>query len=112
MTESLDIMFVIESTFSDYKPLLPQRSTKEFQEIPYFLQLERKFMGAWLRLITNPGGDLRNFEKILDETNSSLEKFDGPYFLGTEVRIFPFSQNLESGFFSRTSHCPMLSHLQ
>ncbi|KAL2650431.1 hypothetical protein R1flu_018559 [Riccia fluitans] len=84
LTESLDIMLYLESKFSDKNPLLPRPGTPKWSVLDELLRLERRLFGAWLSRIKGRSGE---FDSAMDAVNKALQKFDGPYFLGTELSL-------------------------
>lgn len=94
LTESLDIMLILEEKFANNTPLLPKRGTPEFAALEGLLNLERKLFGAWLTRLTRSWGDMGAFETTMDSVNSALQKFNGPYFLGSQVPLFSHSFGL------------------
>nr|QFS19062.1 glutathione S-transferase 1 [Apopellia endiviifolia (species B)] len=87
VTESLDIMFILEERFPNNYPLLPERGTPEFAAVDALLKLERKLFGAWLSRLTQSRGDNGAFEATMDRVNCALQRFKGPYFLGIQFSL-------------------------
>lgn len=83
LTESLDIMLLLESKFSDKNPMLPRPGSPQWSSLDGLLQLERRLFGAWLSRLKGKSGA---FDSTMDTVNAALNKFGGPYFLGPEVR--------------------------
>lgn len=83
VTESMDIMFLIEERFPDRNPLLPS----DLGVVEELLRLERKLFGAWLNRLKGSWGDMGAFEKTMDRVDEALGRSGGPYFLGKEVRF-------------------------
>lgn len=85
ITESMDIMFLIEETFQvPYKRMIPTDDNDMMQAFHRFIRLERVLMGAWLGCLRGPMaqqergvGPLVETLKILE---ASLGEFAGPYF--------------------------------
>lgn len=86
LTESLDIMFILEEKFPNNTPLLPKQGTPEFAALDGLLKLERKLFGAWLGRLTRSWGD-SGFETTMDSANAALKKLNGPYFLGSQFSL-------------------------
>jgi glutaredoxin len=84
VTESMDIMFLIEQRFPDHNPLLPSDGP-ELAAVDPLLQLERRLAGAWLNRLRSSWPDMNGFENTMDKVNSALQQFGGPYFLGSKV---------------------------
>lgn len=85
VTESMEIMFLIESQFPEDNPLLPAEGSPEMKAVEPLLQLERALAGAWLSRLRSSWPDMNGFENAMDKVNSALMKFGGPYFLGSKV---------------------------
>lgn len=84
VTESMDIMFLIEQRFPEHNPLLPSGGA-ELAAVEELLGLERRLFGAWLNRLKSSWPDLNGFEKTMDKVNLALQRFGGPYFLGNMV---------------------------
>lgn len=85
VTESLDIMFLLESTFqSPYKKTIPIEDDDMMQAFRRYMRLERIFIGSWLNALRGPPGSLtqaiQTVHHTLDVVERSLAEFDGPYF--------------------------------
>jgi len=81
MTESLDIMALLDDTFPEI-PTLPPRDSDAFQRARSLLQLERKLFSTWCDYVFRGGwGSKRKFEGCLDEVDAALAKTKGPWFL-------------------------------
>lgn len=87
ITESMDIMFLIEQRFPDHNPLLPSGGP-ELAAVDSLLGLERRLAGAWMNRLRSSWPDMNGFENTMDKVNSALQRFGGPYFLGSKVRQF------------------------
>lgn len=85
VTESMDIMFLIEHKFPDHNPLLPSGGP-ELAAVDSLLGLERRLAGAWMNRLRSSWPDMNGFENTMDKVNSALQRFGGPYFLGSKVR--------------------------
>jgi glutathione S-transferase len=48
VTESSVIMFLLEDTFPDHKPLLPPAGSPQRARAEQLMRLERRFFGDWL----------------------------------------------------------------
>eukprot|EP00271_Cylindrocystis_brebissonii_P002247 TRINITY_DN12698_c0_g1_i1.p1 TRINITY_DN12698_c0_g1~~TRINITY_DN12698_c0_g1_i1.p1 ORF type:complete len:542 (-),score=62.11 TRINITY_DN12698_c0_g1_i1:485-2110(-) len=89
LTESLDILLVLEQLFPapKYTPLLPPADdVAGRQAASRLLQLERQVMGAWLQWLTGRGSS-QAFEAAMDRTNKALLERGGPYFMGEKVSL-------------------------
>ncbi|CAM6107171.1 unnamed protein product [Calypogeia fissa] len=87
LTESMDIMKRLEEKFPNNNPLLPNLEAPEFAVVDELLELERHLTGAWInRLISSDGND-GSFELAMDRVNAALQRFSGPYFLGSEFSL-------------------------
>lgn len=84
LTESLDIMLLLESKFSDKNPMLPRPGSPQWSSLDGLLQLERRLFGAWLSRLKGKSGA---FDSTMDTVNAALNKFGGPYFLGPEFSL-------------------------
>jgi len=85
VTESMDIMFLLEERFPEKNPLLPSGG-EEMEAVEALLGLERRLFGAWLNRLKSSWPDMGAFEKTMDQVNQALGRFGGPYFLGEKVR--------------------------
>lgn len=85
VTESMDIMFLIERKFPEHNPLLPAEGSREMKAVEPLLRLERALAGAWLSRLRSSWPDMNGFENAMDKVNSALKEFGGPYFLGSKV---------------------------
>ncbi|KAJ8901215.1 hypothetical protein NDN08_007064 [Rhodosorus marinus] len=92
ITESVDIMFLIESSFPEFKPLLPEEESRP--DAPNLtralMSLERDCFGLWCQWMFRPFGSESNkraFRRGLDAWSQALEKIDrsGPFLLGAEA---------------------------
>ncbi|KAG0590092.1 hypothetical protein KC19_1G071100 [Ceratodon purpureus] len=86
ITESMDIMFLIEQRFPDYNPLLPSGGP-ELAAVDSLLGLERRLAGAWMNRLRSSWPDMNGFENTMDKVNSALQRFGGPYFLGSKFSM-------------------------
>lgn len=85
ITESMDIMFLIEETFQNpYKATIPVDDNEMMQAFHRFVRLERVFMGAWLGSLRGPKATLeRGLEPVhhsLDIIERGLSEFPGAFF--------------------------------
>lgn len=85
VTESMDIMFLLEQRFPEFNPLLPSGGP-ELAAVDELLALERRLFGAWLNRLKSSWPDMNAFDNTMDKVNSALQRFGGPYFLGDKVR--------------------------
>mmetsp|Transcript_7452 Transcript_7452/g.16470 ORF Transcript_7452/g.16470 Transcript_7452/m.16470 type:complete len:552 (+) Transcript_7452:33-1688(+) len=90
MTESLDIMMTIESTFHDEdKPMMPREGVQRSRAIQ-LLELERQVFGAWCSFLFYPSlpfldSSTSDFESALQQVNDELEANNAsPWFLPYE----------------------------
>lgn len=87
MTESMDIMLKIESTFqSPYPNMIPTDDNDKMQAFHRNVRLERVLMGAWLNALRGPGGStaigMKPLSQVLDVVEQSLGEFGGDFFYG------------------------------
>ncbi|KAG5190153.1 putative glutathione S-transferase [Tribonema minus] len=86
MTESLAIMQTFEVAFPETKPMLPDRSSPEFERAVNLLQLERELFGRWCQLVFRPSppnsGIRQELDRVLMKVDSELAATPGPWFLG------------------------------
>lgn len=86
MTESLDIMAMIDQVFQgpQYQKMLPERNSPDFQRLQELLGLERQLFGAWCSYVFRGGsGGRRDFERTLKAVDEALGVVKGtPWFLG------------------------------
>ena len=85
ITESMDIMFLIEDTFqSPYRQMIPVEDHDMMQAFHRFMRLERVFTGAWLSCLRGPMAMLSRgqepVQQTLDIIEQSLGEFVGPFF--------------------------------
>lgn len=87
MTESLDIMFAIESMFPDrYRPMFPMEP-KVRQRAVKLLELERQAFGAWCSYLFRPelpvfGTNTSDFFAAMSEVDDALASSqESPWFL-------------------------------
>ncbi|MCO5561106.1 hypothetical protein L7F22_014727 [Adiantum nelumboides] len=87
--ESLDIMMVLEDSFPQHKPLLPSKASLEKRSaVSRLLKQERRLVGAWLAALRGGmWGSMDCFNRVMDDVDTSLKQFGGPYFLGQEVSV-------------------------
>ena len=88
VTESLVIMQLLDATFPDGPPMVPEGG-EERKAANALLNLERQLFSAWCRLTFSPGKGLfdaheRGFLETLREVDDALLATDGPWFLGGE----------------------------
>ena len=125
LSESNDIMNLLEYEFPDNKPLYPT-SEADKQKVAQMLRLERELFGVWfqwLRSPSFPGLNMqeKEMDKVLRKVDADLQKTDseGPYFLGKELSIVdimytPFLERMAAslpyfkGFESRSGKYPYL----
>lgn len=88
MTESLDIMFTIESTFRDNSRLMfpPQSDKLLYSRAVKLLELERAVFGAWCSYLFRPevpifGSSLQDFESSLRQVDDELAVSTSDWFL-------------------------------
>lgn len=100
ITESNDIMQVLESSFPEHNPLLPEPSDPQAPRVQPLLRLERQLFSSWFRWLISPSrsGDSqqREYEKLLSETDAQLGEAasiaeangkKGGFFLGEKPSI-------------------------
>lgn len=85
ITESMDIMFLIEENFqTPYRRMIPTEDNDMMQAFHRYLRLERVFIGAWLGSLRGPMAMLpRGLQPVyqtLDVIEKSLGEFAGPFF--------------------------------
>jgi len=90
--QSNDIMFALESIFSEHKPLLPpeddQISRMKAQDL---MRLERTLFSAWMYWLTGSERSKGNFIRVLNEVESALQtNKGGDFFMGEKVSIVDF----------------------
>lgn len=86
ITESMDIMILIEKRFPEFNPLLPAGGP-ELAAVNSLLGLERRLAGAWMNRLRSSWPDMGAFENTMDKVNSALQTFGGPYFLGSKFSL-------------------------
>lgn len=111
VTESLDIMMLLERRFPDRAPLLPSAATPEAAAVDEFLRLERALVGTWLASLRGGSGwgglgggsSDAAFQSALDKVDAALRRFPaGPYFLGARFSLLdavyaPFLERIAAG---------------
>lgn len=85
ITESMDIMFLIEDSFqTPYRKMIPTEDNDMMQAFHRYLRLERVFIGAWLGALRGPMAmlprGLQPVHQTLDVIEKSLGEFAGPFF--------------------------------
>lgn len=85
VTESMDIMFLIEESFqTPYRATIPVDDNEMMQAFHRFMRLERVYMGAWLGALRGPSATTeRGVEPVhhtLDLIERGLGEFPGPFF--------------------------------
>ncbi|CAN8070591.1 unnamed protein product [Agarophyton chilense] len=85
ITESMDIMFLLEDTFqTPYRKMIPTDDNDMMQSFHRYLRLERVFLGAWLSSLRGPMAmlprALQPVNQTLDIIEKSLAEFAGPFF--------------------------------
>lgn len=85
VTESMDIMFLLEETFqTPYRKLIPTDDNHKMQAFHRYMKLERVFTGAWLNCLRGPQALTRKgteaVHQILDMLDKCLEEYSGPFF--------------------------------
>lgn len=86
ITESMDIMFLLEQRFPEFNPLLPSGG-EMLAAVDGLLALERRLFGVWLNRIKSSWPDMNAFDSTMDKVNSALKRFGGPYFLGDKFSM-------------------------
>lgn len=85
ITESMDIMFLLEDTFqTQHKKMIPTEDTDMMQAFHRYLRLERVFIGAWLGSLRGTMSMLpRGMEPVYQTVNiieKALGEYEGPFF--------------------------------
>lgn len=85
ITESMDIMFLLEDTFqTPYRRMIPTDDNDMMQAFHRYMRLERVFTGAWLGGLRGPLSMVkRGVEPVnhtLDIIERCLAEFGGPFF--------------------------------
>lgn len=85
ITESMDIMFLIEENFqAPHRKMIPTDDNEMMQAFHRYMRLERVFTGTWLGCLRGPMAMLprgmENMHHTLDIIESSLGEFAGPFF--------------------------------
>lgn len=93
ITESMDIMFLLEETFqTPYSKMIPTDDNNMMQYFHRYMRLERVFIGAWLGALRGPLSMVnRGLEPVvhsLDVVESCLQDFAGPFFYPGETPSF------------------------
>lgn len=93
ITESMDIMFLIEETFAGpYIKTIPAEDNDMMQAFHRFMRLERVYIGAWLSCLRGPFAVLDQGMKpvhhSLDLIESCLGEFQGPFFYPGDLPSF------------------------
>lgn len=124
ISESNDIMDLLEKKFPEYNPLWPAESSSKSSRIPQLLALERKVFSVWFQWLTS-GASLSSatassMDFYLQTVDQELSVDDsGPYFLGetfslVDVMFTPFLERMAAslpyykGFESRSDKYPHL----
>lgn len=102
ITESIDIMFVLEETFqSPYKKMIPTDDNDKMQAFHRYMRLERVLVGAWLSALRSSSTQYSMATHPIQQALTMLEKalveFDGVFLLGDEpsfIDIFFCTCNL------------------
>ena len=87
--QSNDIMYALESSFPDHKPMLPT-DPKLRMKAQELLRLERSLFSAWMYWLTSrdSGGRLcDSFVSVLEGVEAELAATPGGFFLGSEVSL-------------------------
>lgn len=88
VSESNDIMFLLEDVFGDQRPLWPKPGDPDYDRACSLLQLERALFGAWFTWLRSSSDSGRGrFEDAIARTEAELEKSGGPFFLGEDVSL-------------------------
>lgn len=111
VTESMDIMHLIEETFqTPYPKTLPVDDNDMMQAFHRYMRLERVFIGAWLNCLRSPlGGQERGMQTLhhaLGLIEKSLGEFSGHYFYPGELPSFVDIHFCTSSLFNVS--CPSL----
>jgi glutathione S-transferase len=86
-TESLDIMFEVERTFSGlpYKKSIEADDDAKMQSFHTFVRLERIMAGAWFNMLrgsmSTSGKSVDQFNLTMDLVENALGEYEGPFFL-------------------------------
>lgn len=85
VTESTDIMFLLEDTFqSPYPKMIPTDDNDMMQAFHRFMRLERIYIGAWLGCLRGPmsmlGKGMQPVYQTLNLIESCLGEYSGPFF--------------------------------
>lgn len=112
ITESMDIMFLIEDTFQmPYRQMIPVDDNDMMQSFHRYLRLERVFTGAWLGALRGPMAMLprgvQPANQALDLIEQGLGEFVGPFFYpGDEPSLVDINFcKLSCSLFSQTPAC-------
>eukprot|EP00466_Bigelowiella_natans_P021007 jgi/Bigna1/71920/fgenesh1_pg.17_\ len=85
LPESNDILDEIERVYTE-KPMIPLLDSEEGRAFQPMLRLERRLFSAWFGWLVAGFGE-SEFMSAADETEATLSKFEGPYFLGKELSL-------------------------
>lgn len=96
VTESMDIMFLIEEQFSapKFSKTIPSDNADMMQAFHKFMRLERLYIGAWLGCLRGnmvsivSDKNLKAIYHVLDLIEGALTEFEGPYFYPGELPSF------------------------
>jgi thiol-disulfide isomerase/thioredoxin len=88
LTENMDILKRLEEKFPEKSPLLPSPESPEFAAVDALLKLEREVVGSWINRLISDDADDESFFSAVDKVEAALQRFGGPYFLGSQVNVF------------------------
>jgi glutathione S-transferase len=122
ISESNDIMYIIEESFPEYNPLLPSPESAEARRANSLLKLERRAFSIWFSWLTSSrASGAIDMDFILKEIDAELQSTSekGPYFLGerlslVDIMFTPFLERMAAslpyykGFESRSEKYPHL----
>eukprot|EP00177_Eucheuma_denticulatum_P004546 GFKZ01008266.1.p1 GENE.GFKZ01008266.1~~GFKZ01008266.1.p1 ORF type:complete len:473 (+),score=28.39 GFKZ01008266.1:221-1639(+) len=85
VTESMDIMFLLEETFqAPHRRLIPTDDNHKMQAFHRYMRLERVFTGAWLSCLRGPQALTKKGTEavlqVLDMLEKCLGEYPGPFF--------------------------------
>jgi glutathione S-transferase len=86
MTDSLNIMMTLDSTFKgpNHRPMWPQQGSKDAARAQSLMRLERDLFSRWCNLVfrgSMGNGPIKSFEDGLDKVNEELSVTSSPWFL-------------------------------
>jgi glutathione S-transferase len=91
ISESNEIMQILEDEFPSHKPLLPAADDPQQQRVMPLLQLERRIFGSWFSWLTAQNRDesrAMEMESLLCQVDNELATgSSGPYFLGEDLSL-------------------------